>query len=168
MHRTSRCLTPYTAAWAWFWINVLALLLSLLLLIKEAGFRGSEAIIVAAICLMYPPIASNLWFGQSEIFLCLFLALMLVALRRGHERLAGLCLAAAALLRAYPFGMIAYLLVLRRWRALIWTAIGVIVGGLLTTAFVGWRVIETYFDLIGCHGASAYSVWRPRLTSRLG
>ena len=79
-------LTPYTAAWAWFWINVLALLLSLLLLIKEAGFRGSEAIIVAAICLMYPPIASNLWFGQSEIFLCLFLVLMLVALRRGHER----------------------------------------------------------------------------------
>jgi hypothetical protein len=142
-------LTPYTAAWAWFWINVLALLLSLLLLIKEAGFRGSEAIIVAAICLMYPPIASNLWFGQSEIFLCLFLVLMLVALRRGHERLAGLCLAAAALLRAYPIGMIAYLLVLRRWRALIWTAIGVIAGGLLTTAFVGWRVIETYFDLIG-------------------
>ncbi|MGZ6241664.1 MAG: glycosyltransferase family 87 protein [Candidatus Binataceae bacterium] len=142
-------LMPHTAAWAWFWINVLALLFSLLLLIKEAGFRGSEAIIVAAICLMYPPIASNLWFGQSEIFLCLFVALMLVALRHGYDGLAGMSLAAAALLRAYPFGLIAYLLVLRRWRALGWTAVGVTVGGLLTVLFVGWRTVETYVDLIG-------------------
>ena len=122
------------AAWAWFWINVLALLLSLSLLIKQAGFRGSEAIIVAAICLMYPPIASNLWFGQSEIFLCLFLALMLVALRHGYDRLAGLCLAAAALLRAYPFGMIAYLVGVAPMEGSQLDRVGVFVGGLLTTA----------------------------------
>ena len=48
------------------------------LLIREAGCRWSDATIVAAVCLMYPPIASNLWFGQSEVFLCLFLALMLL------------------------------------------------------------------------------------------
>jgi hypothetical protein len=45
---------------------------------KRSGVSGSDATIVAAVCLMYPPIASNLWFGQSEVFLCLFLALMLL------------------------------------------------------------------------------------------
>lgn len=142
-------LTPYTASWTWFWINVAALTLSLYLLIREAGFEGGDAVIVAAIGIMYPPIASDFWFGQSEVFLCLFLVLMLVALRHQRDSLAGLCLAAAALLRAYPIGLIGYLFVLRRWKALGWTAAGVIVGGLITTLFVGWSTIETYINLIG-------------------
>jgi Glycosyltransferase family 87 len=142
-------LTSYTASWTWFWINVAALTLSLYLLIREAGFEGDGAVIVAAIGIMYPPIASNLWFGQSEVFLCLFLVLMLVALRHRRDSLAGLFLAAASLLRAYPIGLIGYLFVLRRWKALGWTAIWVIIGGLITTLFVGWHMIETYLDLIG-------------------
>jgi glycosyl transferase family 87 len=134
-------LTLYTASWVWLWVNVAALGIVLCLLVREADFRGSDAVIVAAMGLMYPPIASNLWFGQSEIFLCLALVLMLTALRRHRDGLAGLALAAAALLRAYPIGLVAYLAMLRRWKALGWTAVGVIVGGLLTIWGVGWRAV---------------------------
>jgi hypothetical protein len=138
-----------TASWIWFWINVAALGLILWLLVREASFRGSEAVVVGAVALMYPPLASNLWFGQSEIFLCLLLVLMLIALRRHNDRLAGLVLAAAALLRAYPIGLVAYLLTLRRWKALGWAVGGTIVGGLLTIWFDGWSVVATYIELIG-------------------
>ena len=115
---------------------------------RESDIRGADAVSVGALLWMYPPLATNFWFGQSEIFLCFVLVLMLVALRRNHDRLAGLCLAAAALLRAYPLGLIGYLLVLSRWRALVWTGIGVLMGGAVTIAFVGWSTIQTYSALI--------------------
>jgi len=124
--------TLHTASWIWFWINFAALALILWLLVGEAGFRGRAAIVVGAVGLMYSPLASNLWFGQSEIFLCLLLVLMLMALRRHRDDLAGLALAAAALLRAYPIGLVAYLFMVHRSKALAWTAGGVILGGLLT------------------------------------
>ena len=142
-------LSPYAASWTWFWTNVAALILSLYLLIREAGCRGGDALVVAAVCLMYPPIASNLSFGQSEIFLCLLLTLMLVALRHKSDRLAGLALAAAVLLRAYPIGLVAYLFVLHRWKAIGWAFLGLMVGGIITILFVGWPILKTYIDLIG-------------------
>ncbi len=145
-------LTLSTAYWTWIWINVSALLLSIWLLIRESDIRGADAVSVAAILWMYPPLASIFWFGQSEILLCLVLVLMLVALRRNHDRLAGLSLAAAALLRAYPLGLVGYLLVLRRWRALGWTGVGLLIGGVVTILFVGWSTVETYSTLIGMSG----------------
>ena len=103
---------------------------------------------------MYPPLATNFWFGQSEIFLCMVLVLMLVALRRDHDRLAGLALAAAALLRAYPLGLLGYLVVLRRWKALGWTFAGLIVGGAVTILLVGWSTVVNYAALIGVSGGA--------------
>jgi hypothetical protein len=142
-------LTRYTAYWTWFWINVSAVLISICLLIRETDIRGPDALILAALLLMYPPLAANFWFGQSEIFLCFVLVLMLVALRRNHDLLAGLVLAAAALLRAYPLGLVGYLLVMRRWKAMAWMGVGLILGGAVTIAFVGWSSVATYAAQIG-------------------
>ena len=142
-------LSRTTAYWTWFWINVSVLLLSIWLLLRESDLRGADAVSVAALLWMYFPLAANFWFGQSEIFLCFVLVLMLVALRRKHDRLAGLLLAAAALLRAYPLGLVGYLLVLRRWRALGWTGVGLLVGGAVTIAFVGWSTVATFGAQIG-------------------
>jgi len=142
-------LTPYTAYWTWFWINVSALMLSIWLLIRESDIRGPEAVSVAALLWMYPPLATNFWFAQSEVFLLLPLVLMLVALRRNHDRLAGLSLAAATLLRAYPLGLVGYLLVLRRWKALGWTGVGLLIGGVVTILLVGWEAVAAYSTLIG-------------------
>jgi hypothetical protein len=147
-------LSRYTAYWTWFWINVGAVLLSIWLLIRESDLKGADALSVAAILWMYPPLATNFWFGQSEIFLCMVLVLMLVALRRNHDRLAGLALAAAALLRAYPLGLLGYLLVLRRWKALGWTCVGLIVGGAVTILLVGWSTVANYAALIGVSGGA--------------
>ena len=142
-------LTRITAYWTWFWINVSAVFLSIGLLIRELDISGADAAIVAALLVMYPPLAENFWYGQSEIFLSLVLVLMLVALRRNHDRLAGLSLAAAALLRAYPLGLVGYLLILRRWRALGWIGIGLLIGGVVTIALVGWDTVATFAAQIG-------------------
>ncbi|HWX27061.1 MAG TPA: glycosyltransferase family 87 protein [Steroidobacteraceae bacterium] len=141
--------TRITAYWTWFWINVSAVVLSIGLLIRELDVSRADAVIVAALLVMYPPLAENFWYGQSEIFLGLVLVLMLVALRRNHDRLAGLSLAAATLLRAYPLGLLGYLLVLRRWRALGWLGIGLVVGGAVTIALAGWDTVATFAEQIG-------------------
>jgi hypothetical protein len=141
-------LTRNTSYWTWFWINVSAVLLSICLLVRDLDVGGADAVSIAALLWMYPPLAENFWYGQSEIFLSLLLVLMLVALRRNHDRLAGLSLAFAALLRAYPLGLIGYLFVLRRWRALGWTGVGLLVGGAATIAFAGWSTVATYGDEI--------------------
>jgi hypothetical protein len=159
---------PHTAYWTWFWINVSALTLSLWLLIRESGIRGAEAISIAAIGVMYPPIASNFWFGQSEVFLCFLLVVMLIALRHRWDRVAGLTLAFAVLLRAFPLGLVGYLLVLRQWRAIGWTFVGLFVGAFTTVQLIGWHIIATYFDLIGLlHGAGLFGL-TPTLHVPLG
>jgi hypothetical protein len=65
--------------------------------------------------LLYPPVAINFWFAQSEIVLLLIFVLALAAIRRERHCAAGAILAAAALLRAYPLGM--FLIARRDWRA---------------------------------------------------
>ena len=72
---------------------------------------------MAALMLLYPPIAINFWLAQSEIVLLAIFVLALAALRRGYHGRAGVILAAAALLRAYPLGMLGYLVARRNWRA---------------------------------------------------
>ena len=142
-------LTRDTSYWTWFWINVSALLLSICLLVRDLDVERADAVSIAALLWMYPPLAENFWYGQSEIFLSLVLVLMLVALGRKHDWLAGLLLAAAALLRAYPLGLVGYLFVMRRWRALGWTGVGLLVGGVVTIALVGWDTVATYGAQIG-------------------
>jgi len=142
-------LSPHTAYWLWFWINVGALAASLIILTVECGLRGPPAWVIAALVVMYPPIATNFWFGQSEVLLLLILVLMLSALRRDRQVVAGLLLAAAALLRAYPAGLLGYLLVLRKWRAIGWTLAGILVGAAITTFFVGWPVMIRFVEATG-------------------
>jgi hypothetical protein len=110
-------LEPGAAYWAWTAFNLLALGAALFGLIGELGPPGAEGWTVAALMLLYPPIAINFWLAQSEIVLLAIFVLALAALRRGYHGRAGVILAAAALLRAYPLGMLGYLVARRNWRA---------------------------------------------------
>jgi len=110
-------LEPPDAYRAWAAFNLLCLGAALLILIRELGPSGAPGWTVAAAMLLYPPIAINFWFAQSEIVLLLIFVLALAAVRRQHHGVAGAILAAAALLRAYPLGMFGYLVARRAWRA---------------------------------------------------
>ena len=108
---------PAIAYWAWAGFNLLCLGAALFLLIREIGPPGVDGWTVGALMLLYPPIAINFWFAQSEVVLLLIFVLSLRALRRRNDATAGVLLAGAALLRAYPLGMLGYLVARRNWRA---------------------------------------------------
>jgi len=124
----------------------------LILLLRHCALEATDKWILAALMVLYPPIACNFWFAQSEVFLLLLLVLFILELQRGRDVTAGMVLAAASLLRAYPVGLIGYLAARRKWKATGYTIIGCVAGMIVTTAFVGTDVVTTYIlNIVGPH-----------------
>jgi len=137
-------LTRFTSYKLWFFINLVAFAITLILLLGDSALKKIDKWIFAALIVLYPPIALNFWFAQSEIFLLFLLVLFIRELQRGRDVTAGMILAAASLLRAYPVGLIGYLAARHKWKALVYTVIGCIAGMIMTTAFVGTDIVRTY------------------------
>jgi hypothetical protein len=62
---------------------------------------------------------------------------MLRWMERGKDGAAGLILALASLLRAFPLLLVGYLILMKRWRVVAYTMVGLAVGGLITLALAG-------------------------------
>jgi hypothetical protein len=145
-------LARFTAYKLWFFVNLAAFTITLILLLRHCALEATDKWILAALLVLYPPIACNFWFAQSEVFLLFLLALFILELQRGRDVTAGMVLAAASLLRAYPVGLIGYLAARRKWKAAGYTIIGCAAGMIITTAFVGTDVVTTYiFNIVGPH-----------------
>lgn len=131
-------LSPRTAYWTWFGLNVFFLTAALLLLLgRSPGPSGRAAWVIAAIAILYPPLEIHFYYAQSQILVLLMLVLMMRSMERRRDALAGLILALAGLLRGFPLVMAAYLVVCRRWPAVIYTALSLAAGGIITMIFVG-------------------------------
>jgi hypothetical protein len=140
-------LKPATAYWAWATFNMICLAAALFVLISDIGPPGADGWTVAALMLLYPPISINFWFAQSEVFLLLIFVLALRALRRRHDGAAGVILAAAALLHAYPLGMLGYLIARRNWRATGYCLATFVIGSALAVAFLGFQPVLSFARL---------------------
>ena len=145
-------LARFTAYKLWFFVNLSAFAITLILLLRHCALEATDKWILAALIVLYPPIACNFWFAQSEVFLLFLLVLFILELQHGRDVSAGMILAAASLLRAYPVGLIGYLAARRKWKAFRYTIVGYIAGMIITTTFVGTEVVTTYIlNIIGPH-----------------
>jgi hypothetical protein len=131
-------LQPRTAFWIWIAINFFALAIATyLLLANRRVLSGRTAWLLAGLLLMSAPVSLNFYWGQSQLIV---LALMVSAMRtmeRGRDGSAGLLIAIAGLLRAYPLLLVGYFVVRRKWRAAGFAMAGIAAGTLLTIAAVG-------------------------------
>jgi len=137
---------PLTDAyWTWVGINFTALIASFYLLLNyRSGFRPIDCCLMIALALMYPPLIDLFLTAQSQVLVILGLAVTVRCLDKNRDNVAGLVLAALAILRGYPVLMGLYLLLTRKWRALTWMAAGTMFGILLCTAVLGWRVMVDF------------------------
>ncbi len=116
---------PLTAYSIWQAINFISLVSALLLMLKgQSEISGSFGWTLAALAFTYPPLLSHFWYGQSKLPILLMLAIVARLLARGFDAAAGLILAFAGLLRIYPFVLVGYLVLERRWRAFAYMALG--------------------------------------------
>lgn len=130
-------LSPKVAYWTWQTLNLIALAVALFLLIRELGPPGAEGWTVAALMVLYPLISFSILFGRGEMILLLLFVVALLAMRRQRDGAAGIALGIAALLRAYPLGMLGYLIARRNWRATAYMAGACVLGGVVTVALIG-------------------------------
>jgi hypothetical protein len=131
-------LAPRTGFYVWTAINALAFLIALILLFRwTPGLGRDAALAIAALTILFPPVADHLVWGQNKMLVFLMFVLMLRWMERGRDAAAGLILAFAILLRAFPLLLVGYLVLIKRWRAVAYTMVGVAVGGLVTVALVG-------------------------------
>jgi Glycosyltransferase family 87 len=137
------CFEPLTllplrqAFWLWTALNLAALVASLVLLLRGSGLGVWTAFALAALAFLYPPVGEHFFYGQNKIFVLLMLALMMRWMADGHDAAAGFILGIAALMRGFPLLMVGYLVLRRRWRAIAYTVLGIVMGGLLTIAILG-------------------------------
>lgn len=138
------CMEPFslmserTAYYVWVGLTIVFLAGALVLLLwNRPGLRARSAVALAALAIMYPPLIWHFYDAQSKILILLLLAVMLRLMERGWDRSAGLCLAAAGLLRIFPLLLIGYLVLQRKYRQLIWTLAGLATGGIATLWLFG-------------------------------
>jgi len=127
-----------TAFYIWVGLNAIFLAAALAILFgKSSGLGGRSGLALGALAVLYPPTYYHFFFAQSKIPILLALVLMMRSMEHGWDRVAGLWLAFASLLRVFPLLLIGYLAIQRRWRVLLWTFIGLGIGGLVTVSLLG-------------------------------
>jgi hypothetical protein len=143
-------LPPRTAFWLWTALNALALAVATCgLLLRRRGLSARTAWLLAGLILMSAPVNLNFYWGQSQLVILMLLVLAMRAMGRERDGTAGLMLAAASLLRAYPVLLVGYFVMRRKWRAVVFAIGGIVAGLLATIATLGFGQ-----TLIYVHGAA--------------
>ncbi len=87
--------------------------------------------------LMSAPVNLNFYWGQSQLIILALMAAAMRAMDRNRDGTAGLMIAIAALLRAYPLLLVGYFIFRRKWRAVMFATAGIAAGGFATVAILG-------------------------------
>lgn len=127
-----------TAFLVWQALSLASLAGGLVLIMLGTVSRRAAAWLTLGV-VFFAPVQLHLALSQSQFVVFLMLVLVIRALEHGAEAEAGLIIALAGLLRAYPLAMAGYFVVRRRWRALGWMGGGLAVGAAITVAAIGLK-----------------------------
>ena len=142
-------LQPRVAFWLWSAINFAALAIAMyLLLANRPGLSTRTAWLLAGLILMSAPVNVNFYWGQSQLIALALIAAAMRSMERKQDGAAGLLIAAAALLRAYPLLLFGYFLITRRWRSFAFAMAGLTAGVLVAVAALGLTQVLSFV-----HGA---------------
>jgi len=131
-------LRPRAAFWIWTAINFSALAIAMyLLLAHRRGLSGRTAWLLAGLLLMPAPVSLNFYWGQSQLIVLALMVAAMRAMERDRDGTAGLLIAIAGLLRAYPLLLVGYFVIRRKWRAVVLATTGIAAGVLVTVAALG-------------------------------
>jgi hypothetical protein len=146
------------AAALWLVFELFCLLVAIVL--GLCIFRQPLQLWRVAICLLvglaWPPLATELWYGQLSLCLvALFLGAWL-ALREGRELTGGALLGSLAVLKLMGGPVLLWLAWQRRWRA-VGAAAAVWLGAhALAVGVHGWALVHTYYFTVGPQVSALY------------
>jgi hypothetical protein len=127
-----------TARHVWLMASLACLAVAMLALMRYASSTRSSlpAVVVVAVLMLNPTVFANLRTGQAYIFVFALLTGVVLGLERLRDRLAGVFLGLALLLKSSGLALLVVVLARRRWRAiasvLLIEAAGVSIVALMT------------------------------------
>lgn len=142
-------MAPEPAYVVWMSLSAILFVTSMWMLLAGSGLPAMLRWNLAAFTLLYSPVIEHFWWGQSQIIVLFLMVLMMRSMERGRDGVAGIALAIAGLLRAFPLLLVGYLILARKRRALSFTAGGIVVGMAATIAALGFRTTMHFI-----HGAA--------------
>jgi alpha-1,2-mannosyltransferase len=131
------------------WLALMSFLLStsIMLVLRESGFRTSTAIVGGIAVLALPVMQQDLIWAQINGVILLLLVLGWRAIRGEREMLAGMVLGLATAIKLYPLLFIIPLLRMRRFRAAAWQVGTAAIVGLVGVFLIGLNSFETYLRI---------------------
>lgn len=131
---------------AWFVIQALALMATVLLLAAWVGGRhGLTAALLLPLLFASIPTMFDLQFGQFHMMAVALAVTAMIAFEERRAALGGALLAFAILGKVFPAMFFLYLALRRQWRAAAWTVAFLAAFTLLSIPFVGWKPLLAFF-----------------------
>ncbi|MGE0128860.1 MAG: glycosyltransferase family 87 protein [Blastocatellales bacterium] len=147
-----------TAARIWLAIELGCLLASAFLLLRWWGtpLTARRMILVCGFALGWPPITSDLMFGQLNLPLLAILFAALLALRDGKDVAGGAMLGALFALKLMGWPVVIFLALRRRWRGVVAAGAVAVAANLLAMAVIGSGSVRDYYLKVGPQVAAHY------------
>ena len=143
-------LPPQQAASVWFALNVALLVLSTLLMVRTLGLQKHKVAVVSLllVTLTFYPAVSSTFVGQANALLLALLVLTWHLAKRGIDGLAGACIAAASMVKVFPFCIALYFLWKSRYRIILSALAALVVLAAFSIALAGLEPHITYVSSI--------------------
>jgi hypothetical protein len=127
-----------TAKVLWLGVNLIALFISTILLVRtfEISHSKRKAVLLAVALLAFPPVTLTLMLGQVNLVLLALLVGAIALTQRCDdaawaEAVAGCLLGLATVIKLFPGLLILYFLLQRRFRVVLWVGLSLIIFCLL-------------------------------------
>lgn len=135
------------AAWGWTALGAAILVAVILAIARSEGLverlRGSLRLgpwILVAAAIGFPPVIGELVLGNVHLVLLGLLGAAWLGVRSGTangERLAGIAVGVAALIKVFPGLILLWFILTRRWQAAAFVFVGIVAATLVTLPFTG-------------------------------
>jgi hypothetical protein len=133
-------------AW-WFTLQALLFVAAMLLLARWfGGSRGEIALWLMPLVWISVPSILNFQYGQFHVTTIVLAVAAFLAIENRRSALGGGLLAAAILAKGFPAILVLPLISMRRWRALVWTGIGLVGLTGLAVWVLGWSPFEAFLQ----------------------
>ncbi len=142
---------PYKdAAIIWTLLSIILYILSGWLVLRELNIHlpREYLLILIGFGLCWHPFLMNIGLGQWSIIIGLCIVLCWICLHHDRNILAGIILGLACLIKFYPGLLLVYLLLMKRWKALLATILVVILGTILIAMIIGPKEVIYYFTTV--------------------
>jgi alpha-1,2-mannosyltransferase len=135
------------AAWGWTALGAAILVTTILAIARSEGLMdrvrnatGLGRWILVAAAFGFPPVIGELVLGNVHLFLLGLLGVAWLGISRGtprDERIAGIAVGVAAVIKVFPGIILLWFLLTRRWQGAAFVVVGIVATTLLSLPFTG-------------------------------